>query len=393
MLCSLGAIALCYFLGKLVVDPKTGLLAAALLAFYPLDIHYSGLILPDVPLSFLMAGSVAAFIYAGKSEKRAPAMYLLSGALLAIAYSCRSMAVILAPFFALYVLLFDKKIKPSHFLFVAGFLAIFSLESLYFTAKGLGPLHNFNLNAQAAIAVNSSGECSTSQSYYPSVIFDRDNMRVFGPYFFLFGPAIIACLVKRERGGLIFLSWAAVLLLILQFGYVSLFPPIPMLKVRKFLNFATVPLILTSAYALSLLRMRYRVAIFVVLAAISMFMIRKYDYTYNMTPEAWGGYIREVGAHIRQLPPKEIYADRRTAGMLRLVTGFELEDDRFVDLYDVSSADELDNCYVVINRFYAKFDQNNPYASVPRFVATYPVGIPTTWKTKDFWQSAVIDVP
>ena len=88
------------------------------------------------------------------------------------------------------------------------------------------------------------------------------------------------------------------------------------------------------------------------------------------------------------------HCDPRFAGVKDAFTrGFEVEDDRFVDLYDISSAGELENCYVVINRFYAKFDQQNPYANVPRFVATYPVGIPATWKTKEFWQSAVIDVP
>lgn len=393
MLCSLGAVALCFFLGKLVVDAPTGLLAAVLLAFYPLDIHYSGLILPDIPLSFLMAASVLAFLYAGKSEKRAPLLYLLSGALFALAYSCRSMAVILLPFYAIHVALFEKKLKGLHFLFAAGFLAVMSAESLYFTVKGLGPLHNFHLNARAALKVNVAGENSTSLAYYPMAIFTRESMTIFGPYFFLFVPSMIFAAIKRERGGLIFLAWAAVILLVLQFGYVSFFPPIPMVKVRKFLNFGTVPLVLTAAYALSHLRARYRWAVVVVVAAISMYLIRGYTYSHNSTPEAWGGYVREAGAYLEQLPPKTIYADGRTSGMLRLVTGYRLEADRFADFYDVTSADDLENCYVVINKFYVIFDQQNPYADVPDFVRSNPPKIPPDWKARDFWQSIVYDVP
>jgi 4-amino-4-deoxy-L-arabinose transferase-like glycosyltransferase len=393
MLCSLGAVALCYFLGKMLLDASAGLLAATLLAFYPLDIHYSGLILPDVPLSFLMAASVAAFIYAGKAEKYSWVMYLLSGAFLAVAYSCRSMAVILLPFYGIYVLCFEKKIKPVHFLFGVGFLAVFSAECLYFAIKGLGPLHNFTLNAQAAIAVNSSGECSTSQSYYPSVIFSRTNMTVFGTYFLLFIPSMIVAAVRRERGGLIFLLWAALLLGILQFGFVSLFPPIPMLKVRKFLNFATVPLIMTSAYALMQVRVRYRVAVVITMAGLSIFLMRGFRYSDNMTPEAWGGNVREVAAHLESLPPKIIYADGRTSGMIQLATGFDIDADRFIDLYDVTTIDELEDCYIVINKFYASFDQGNPFASVPKFVASYPRGIPPSWQIKEFWQSDVIVVP
>jgi 4-amino-4-deoxy-L-arabinose transferase-like glycosyltransferase len=393
MLCSLGAVALCYFLGKLVVNSTTGFLAATLLAFYPLDIHYSGLILPDVPLSFLMAASVLAFLHGSRSEKRAPAFYFLSGALMAVAYSCRSMAVILLPFFGIYVLLFEKKIKPSHFLFAVGFLGVLSFESLYFALKGLGPLHNFQLNAQAAIEVNSSGECSTSQTYYPTSVLHPNIMPVFGPYFYLFLPALIFAAVKRERGGLIFFAWAAVILLILQFGYVSLFPPIPMVKVRKFLCFASVPLVLTAGYALAQLRIWYRWAVVVALAAISLFLIRAYTYSHNMTPEAWGGFVRQAGEYLQEQPPKTIYAEGRTSGMLRLVTDFELEADLFVDLYDVSSADELENCYVVVNRFYAVFDQTNPYANVPDFITANPPQIPPYWKSKDFGQSVVFDVP
>ena len=393
MLCSLGAVALCYFLGKLVVNATTGFLAAALLAFYPLDIHYSGLILPDVPLSFLMAASVLAFLYGSRSEKRAPAFYFLSGALMAVAYSCRSMAVILMPFFGLYVLLFEKKIRPSHFLFAAGFLAVLSIESLYFAIEGLGPLHNFKLNAAAAIAVNSSGECSTSQAYYPTSVFHPEVMRIFGPYFLLFLPALVFAAIKRERGGLIFRAWAGVILLILQFGYVSLFPPIPMVKVRKFLCFASVPLVLTAAYALGHLRVWYRWAVVVALAGISMFLIRGFTYSHNMTPEAWGGYMRQVGAYLQKMPPKTIYTDGRTSGMLRIATDFELEADRLSDLYDISSTDELENCYVVVNRFYAVFDQTNPHANVPDFITANPPRIPPDWKSKDFFQTVVFDVP
>ena len=404
MLCSLGAILICYFVGKLVIDAGTGLLAAALLAFYPLDIHYSGLILPDIPLSFLMAASVLAFLSAGRSEKRAPWLYLLSGALMAAAYSNRSMAVILLPFFAVHIVLFERKLKRSHFLMAAGFLAAMSLESVYFTLKGLGPLYNFHINTAAAIAVNSSGECSTSQAYYPGVIISRVNMAVFGPYFMLFAPSMVFAAVKRDRGGLTFLAWAAVILLILQFGFVSVFPPIPMVKVRKFLNFATVPLVLTAAYALMSLKARFRwgpiavSAIVVTLVCVSMYFIKDTTYAYNRTPEALGGFMRQVEAYLEDAPPKPIYADRRTIGMLRLLSGFELEPDRFVDLYTVTSADELENCYLIVNWFNTRFDRarlvrEKARKRIPPFITANPPKIPPDWKMRDFLGTTVFDVP
>ena len=75
------------------------------------------------------------------------------------------------------------------------------------------------------------------------------------------------------------------------------------------------------------------------------------------------------------------------------MSGFELEADRFMYLYDVKHPDELENCYVVINKFYAQFDRTNPYATVPAFVAAYPDSIPPSWEPVDFWHSAVLVVP
>lgn len=391
MACSLGAIIVCYFLGKSVLDQKTGLLAALLLAFYPLDIHYSGLILPDIPLSFLMAASVLAFLRACRSEKHGPALFLLSGILLGLAYGCRSMALVLLPFLAIYVGLFERKMRISYSLFFAGLLAVFLAEGLYYAANDLSPLHNFRLNAEAAIIVNSSGECSTSQMYYPSVIFR--NLNVFGVYFYIFVPAMALGIFKRERGALIFLAWAGAILFILQFGFVSLSPPIPVVKVRKFLNFATVPLILLASWALMQARARYRWTLVTIILASSLYFLRPYTYSANMTPEAVGGNVRHVFAYLEKKPPKPIYADLRTTAMLMIVSDFTLDSDRFRNLYEVSSPLQLNDCYIVINRFYASFDRLNPAANVPYFVANYPLGAPDSWKATDFLQTVVLEAP
>ena len=391
MLSALGAVIVCYFLGKSVLDEKTGLLAALLLAVYPLDIHYSGLILPDVPLSFLMAASALAFIHASRSDKHAPIFYLISGLLLAFAYSCRSMAILLVPFLGVYVAFFERKLKRSHALFALGFLAPIFLEGFYFWTQGLSPWHNFNLNARATVLVNSSGECSTSQAYYPTVMFN--SLPIFGPHFFLFIPAMVYSLVKRERGALIFLCWAGIILFVLQFGFVSLFPPLPIIKVRKFLILATVPLILIGAWALMQLRGRFRWALAAVLLGTSLYSIEPYSYKDDRTPETVGGQTERVLAYLEKLPPKPIYASRRTNGMLRISSGFEIKPERLHDLNKVKSPHDLENCYVVINRFYILFDSTNPYGNLPYFLRDYPTGIPDSWKWKQFLQAVVFDVP
>ncbi|GAB4335098.1 MAG: hypothetical protein Kow0099_07480 [Candidatus Abyssubacteria bacterium] len=390
MLAALGAVAVCYLLGKKLVDRQTGLLAALLLAFYPLDVHYSGLILPDIPISFLVAASVYAFIEANGSSRRALMLYFLSGLLLGVAYLCRSMSIIVLPFFLMYAALFERRLKWAHSLCAAGFFAVIAAEGAYYALHGLSPLYGFQLNAQAAIAVNSSDECSTSQAYYPQVIFR--NRSVFGLYFFLFLPAMALAAVKRARGALILLAWAGSILLILQFGYVSLFPPIEIVKVRKFLIYSNVPLVLLGAWALMQVRGRFRWPVVGVIIALSLHSLRPYSFSFNRTPEAMGGNIRHVAAYLKQMPQKPIYTDPRTQAMLMLTSGFEFGDQRFRNLYQVSSPQELHNCYVVINWFYARFDSAQS-GQMPMLLVNYLKSVPTGWSKKDFTQSLVLDVP
>ena len=216
---------------------------------------------------------------------------------------------------------------------------------------------------------------------------------IFGPHFFLFIPAMVYSLVKRERGALIFLCWAGIILFVLQFGFVSLFPPLPIIKVRKFLILATVPLILIGAWALMQLRGRFRWALAAVVPGASLYSIEPYSYKDDRTPETVGGQTERVLAYLEKLPPKSIYASRRTIGMLRISSGFEIKPERLHDLNKVTSPQDLENCYEVINRFYALFDPANPYGNLPYFVKDFPTGIPDSWKWKQFLQVVVLDVP
>jgi 4-amino-4-deoxy-L-arabinose transferase-like glycosyltransferase len=391
MLSALGAVIICFLLGRRLLNPQAGLLGGLLLAFYPLDIHYSGLILPDIPLSFLMGASVLVFLAAHQARKYSPLLFFLSGLLMAIAYSCRSMSVILLPFFGLYILLFERKWRFTYLLFVVGFLSFLSVEGFYYHLNGLSPLHNILLNKEAAVQVNSSGECSTSQLYYPQTI--ARNVSVFGLYFFLFLPSFAFAFIKRERGALILALWAGLLLAVLQFGIVDIAPIIHIVKVRKFLNYATIPLILLAAWALLNLRLWLRATIVLLLLASSLYFLRPYRYSMNWTPEVSGSFIRQAADYLRDAPPKPIYADLRTQAMLTIFSEFTFEPQRFRNLYEVDSPYALKDCYVVINGYYAKFDSRTPWAGVPQFVAHYPQSIPEHWKMKDFAFSAVYTVP
>ena len=70
LLVSLAGIVLIFFFGKLLFNEKTGLVAAFLISFFPLDVLYSTRLLSDLPSAFFAALSVFLFLKAEKNGKK-----------------------------------------------------------------------------------------------------------------------------------------------------------------------------------------------------------------------------------------------------------------------------------------------------------------------------------
>ena len=113
LLASLGSIILAYLFGKLIVNEKTGLMAAFLLAIFPLEIINSTKLLTDIPSAFFMALGVYIFLYSEKGKK-GQFFYFLSGAFIGIGYMIRESAILIALFFTIYIL-FKRQIKKAYF--------------------------------------------------------------------------------------------------------------------------------------------------------------------------------------------------------------------------------------------------------------------------------------
>jgi len=68
LLASLGSIILIFYLGKEFFDYETGLIAAFLLSFFPLNVIYSTWIMPDLIIAFFMGLSVYFFLKSNKKR-------------------------------------------------------------------------------------------------------------------------------------------------------------------------------------------------------------------------------------------------------------------------------------------------------------------------------------
>ena len=108
--CSIGAVYLGYLFAAWLRGERAGIIAAMIMAFFPLDIIYATQVMVDVPLSFCYLLALYWFMLADKSgSAQAKRLYfVLSGCALGIAYGFKVEAMIALPFFGVYYLLKGK---------------------------------------------------------------------------------------------------------------------------------------------------------------------------------------------------------------------------------------------------------------------------------------------
>ncbi len=134
--CSLINIVLVWRLGKILFDESTGLIAAVLMAFCPLDIIWSGRIQADAPLMMWMSASALAFLEGCRRQDplNRSLLCLLSGLFLGLGYTTKNVAIFLGPLFLFCLILRRAKWKDC-VTAGCGFLIVAGMESLFFHCK------------------------------------------------------------------------------------------------------------------------------------------------------------------------------------------------------------------------------------------------------------------
>ncbi len=111
ILCSLGSIAVTYFIAKEFFSKKIALFSAFLLSIFPINIMYSSQIGPDIPFQFLSGLAILFFIYHEKNRKYSNIFAILSGVFIGIAYTVKSIVILLIPLFIIYFLIQNLRKK------------------------------------------------------------------------------------------------------------------------------------------------------------------------------------------------------------------------------------------------------------------------------------------
>ena len=348
LLTSIGSIILIFYFGKLFFNEKTGLMAAFLLSFFPLDVVYSTKLLSDLPSAFFMALGVYFFLYSEiKSKLKYNLGYFLSGIFIGIGYMIRESALLIGLFFLIYAI-YKKRIKKEYFIVALGFLVVFLIEMLIFYILAGNPLFRSIASqeylAEAMVRYNYFGRLSfpIGLLHYPYVILTTNLLSYFYAFIFI---SIMYCWMFRKKETRIMQFWFISLLLYLSFGSASLTHYAPFRAVDRYLAIITVPGILLLAYFLSekktIIKKSIMPLILIVLLLTSIIFV------YLREDRNLLNDLREIEPYLKDLD-KTTYMDSRSLKALNYISRYKNIPSLEPYPEDLTS---VNDAYLVINKW------------------------------------------
>lgn len=238
LLCSLGTIALTYFIALLAYSRKSAIISSLLLAFFPLDILFSTQIVPTTQVAFFATASMFLQFLSVGSEKRRGLFLFLSGVFGGLSYLANIMGVLVflihsAVFFLLFPpkavrngksLGFLRAVFFNSSIALAGFAIVFCAEAAFMAAFAGNPLHRLNVIHETEIMISTN----TGMEYYPRVLSSALSPNpgldqgYLGINFFLFLVGLVFLLLaKAERHTVFFLLFFLLLFSYFQFGVMT----------------------------------------------------------------------------------------------------------------------------------------------------------------------------
>jgi 4-amino-4-deoxy-L-arabinose transferase-like glycosyltransferase len=329
-LCSILSVAVVYRLGLVLHGRSVGLIAAALCAFYPLEVINGTRILSDVQVGFFC--SLGLLLLVESASRRRLMLAALAGASAACAYLANGRGLIvlmaLAGASALLALLGRAAWKTLPAV-VAGFAVVFGLEAAVYAISTGDPLLSYRIQSGASFFKYLHEPVSTLRLGAVEVLFTNgqpleltrgaflSNLRgtdQFGLFFWMFAAAALASVVRRRNALLLFL--AVGLFFYLDFGAIRLdlswSPPVlryfMVFKQERFALLITAPCLVLAAWLIAALGRRSRVAaavVLMVLVATSVAAIARTRATYR----AGLSDLRTATAHILQHPDRRYLGD------------------------------------------------------------------------------------
>ncbi len=382
LLASLATIILTYLIGRELFNNQTGLLAALLLAFLPLDIIYSTTITPDVPTAFYLALSVYLFIIGNKKSNKL--LQYSSGIAIGLAWLVKNLAIIYVLLFIGYFILelikkkdrFFRTLKP--YLFVAsGLISILIIEGIIYSSLGYSFLTVFEVNNEhyttTLLGVN------RDLRYYPAQLFNYDSLGKYfhyiGYYFYFSLLSIALILLKKRKEAYILIIWLLPMTLFLQYGSMSITQYLLIQRIYRFLTIISVPMCLLIAYYIA--NINFKLDRLIKPSLIIILLVTSLVYTYNAHVYLYKSMAdtKLSAEFLSSQEPRNIFADETTIGYYNFFFSYKKE--QFLKKLDyVKSIDEMNDSYVVVDANRGYVDLPNLRSRLPSFMSP----IPQDWK-------------
>jgi Dolichyl-phosphate-mannose-protein mannosyltransferase len=248
--CSLLGICAAYALGKRLFDERTGLLAALLLAFLPIDVLFAGQLFANTPVSLLAGMGLGCFVLAERNDD--PRAYVASGLCMGLAAVVHEAAVMVLAAYPAY-LLAVRGFRVRHFLLAGAFVFGLSVEPITHWLLLGAPLARLQGLAGSHSTSFSAGSSDLAYSGF-NVVWIGEGLvrpffeRTFGLFTWLLMPALWLAVRCEKRSveralGVVVVAAASWIL----FGTVSPTHYSPLWRLPRYL----VPLALPATWLLA----------------------------------------------------------------------------------------------------------------------------------------------
>lgn len=404
---STGSIILAYFTGSTLFNARTGLFAAAIQAFIPIDVRLASILLPDMIAAF-WTNAALLILYLGAADRpRKSKMILgaLAGLLIGISWVCKESVLYLFPFIGTALLYSVYRQKENIFTTIAfgsGFALIFFIESLYYstmTGEFLFRFHeverNYVLYKSWFFAEGSKYGWKTGESYYlavikrllwhgPRTIFLNTNLGLLSITAL---AAVGFAFIKKKREFILPGAFFLYLLLVYNFGTTSFKFYQPLALLDRYLFPMLLPAAVLTAAAIDAAWIRGENSIWRTQAVFGIALTTVFTVAslYNHARNMLEGTLQSASERkVARIIGHEdmIYTDTRTPRILRFFWGYSQKAE-FRDFAGMNANDVRSGALVLINRKKAGFLNSWYGYQLPEFYADIPVEWVLEWKGLD----------
>jgi len=267
LVCSVAHILLIYAAARLLVNEKTALLSAFLMAFFPLDVFFATMIFLDTPLALFMGLSAFYFIKGDIEDKTA--YYVLSGLFLGLAYLIKETGLYITLFFIGSIII-EKKIRLKYGVVILSFLFIFFLEFSYYYLRTGNPVYRLSVAEGGHHTMMETLEKKHNNipkkgffkedvsevlvlrgnNWYIEPFFMLATNQEFGFFYYFILPIMTYFLVKKDKKIKIVMIWMIPMFIYILYGTTNPFSFSPLRRWPRYLTPVTAPALIILAYFL-----------------------------------------------------------------------------------------------------------------------------------------------